>query len=262
MATETMDFHLKVWRQDGPDAQGELVDYPNVAHDIPPGSSFLEMLDLVNKRLIKRDDEPIEFDSDCREGICGTCSLVVNGQPHGPKLETSACQLHMRSFEDGETLIVEPWRADAFPIVKDLVVDRSALDRVVKAGGYVSVGTGPKPDANSIKISKRKADKAFDAGTCIQCGACVAACPNGSASLFAGAQVTRFAMLPQGQPERERRVLNLVHEMEEEGFGNCSNIGECQAACPKDIELENISRLRREYLRAAWNRSGPDADAE
>ncbi|MFB6351948.1 MAG: succinate dehydrogenase/fumarate reductase iron-sulfur subunit, partial [Bradymonadaceae bacterium] len=166
----------------------------------------------------------------------------------------------MRSFEDGQTLVVEPWRADAFPIVKDLVVDRSAFDRIIEEGGYVSVNTGPKPDANSLKVSKKKSDKAFDAGTCIQCGACVAACPNGSASLFVGAQVTRFAMLPQGQPERDRRVLNMVHQMEDEGFGNCSNIGECQAACPKDIKLENIARMRREYLRAGWKRSGPDAD--
>ena len=260
MAMKEMDFHLKVWRQDGPDDPGRLVDYPNVAHGISPDSSFLEMLDLVNKRLIERDDDPIQFDSDCREGICGTCSLVINGQAHGPELETAVCQLHMRSFDDGDTLTIEPWRADAFPIVKDLVVSRGAFDRIVEAGGYISVNTGPKPDANTLKVSKKKSDEAFDAGTCIQCGACVAACPNASASLFVGAQVARFALLPQGQPERERRVLNMVSQMEDEGFGNCSNIGECQAACPKDIKLENIARMRREYMRAGFKRSGPDAE--
>ena len=256
-----MDFHLRVWRQESPDDAGKLVDYPNVAHDIPSHASFLEMLDLVNKRLIARGDDPFQFDSDCREGICGTCGLVINGQPHGPDRETSVCQLHMRSFDDGETIIIEPWRADAFPIVKDLVVDREALDEIIAAGGYVSVGTGPKPDANSVKMSKHTSDKAFDSATCIGCGACVAACPNASASLFTGAKISQYAMMPQGQPERERRVLNMVQEMDDQGFGNCSNIGECQAACPKDIDLENIARMKREYVRAVANRGGPDADA-
>jgi len=261
MSEKTLDLELEVWRQEGPDEPGELVGYPNVAHDIPTHASFLEMLDLVNKRLIERGDEPIQFDSDCREGICGTCGMVINGQPHGPELETSVCQLHMRSFEDGQTITVEPWRANAFPVIKDLVVDRSAFDRIIQQGGYVSVGTGPKPDANSTKMSKYKSDKAFDSATCIACGACVAACPNASASLFTGAKISQYAMMPQGQPERERRVLNMVHQMDEEGFGNCSNIGECQAACPKDIDLENIARMRSEYARAVLDRGGPDAEA-
>lgn len=262
MASESMDFHLKVWRQPGPNAPGSLEDYPNVATDIPPHASFLEMLDLVNNRLIARGDDPIQFDSDCREGICGTCGLVINGQSHGPELETAVCQLHMRSFNDGDTITIEPWRADAFPVVKDLVVDRSAFDRIIQSGGYVSVGTGPKPDANTTKMSKYKSDKAFDSATCIGCGACVAACPNASASLFTSAKISQFTLMPQGEPERERRVLNMVDQMDDEGFGNCSNIGECQAACPKDINLENIARMKREYLRAALRRGGPDAETE
>jgi len=259
MSADLMSFELLVWRQPNPEADGELVDYSDLAHDMSPHMSFLEMLDVINERLIERGDEPIQFDSDCREGICGTCGMVVNGQPHGPKLETSVCQLHMRSFDDGDRIVIEPWRADAFPVVKDLVVDRSAFDDIMQAGGYVSVPTGPKPDANTIKMSKQTSDKSFDSGTCIGCGACVAACPNASASLFVGAKVSQYAMIPQGQPERERRVLRMVHEMDESGFGNCSNIGECQAACPKDIDLENIARMKREYARAALIRS---ADAK
>ena len=260
MASDSMDFHLKVWRQDDRESDGELVDYPNVAYDISPHLSFLEMLDLVNERLIERGDRPIAFDSDCREGICGTCGIVVNGQPHGPERKTSACQLHMRSFDDGDTIYLEPWRADAFPVVRDLVVDRSSFDEIMQAGGYVSVQTGPKPDGNSIKIGKDVSDQAFDSATCIGCGACVAACPNASASLFTGAKISQYAVLPQGQPERERRVLRMVHEMEDQGFGNCSNIGECQAACPKDIDLDNIARMRREYVRAAAKKGSPNPD--
>lgn len=249
MSSSGMTFNLKIWRQEAPDAPGELVSYK--AEQVQPDMSFLEMLDLLNEDLISRGEEPVAFDSDCREGICGTCGFVVDGQPHGPQQSTAVCELYMRHFSDGDTIIVEPFRADAFPVVKDLVVDRAAFDRVMQAGGYISVKTGPKPDANSTPIPKHNADEAFFSATCIGCGACVAACPNASASLFTGAKVSQYALLPQGQPERERRVLNMVHQMDKEGFGNCSNIGECSAACPKDIKLENISRMKREYVRAS-----------
>jgi succinate dehydrogenase / fumarate reductase iron-sulfur subunit len=255
-----MEFELKVWRQESREDEGRLVDFSDYAHDISPENSFLEMLDLINERLIADGERPIEFDSDCREGICGTCGIVINGQPHGPERETTVCSVYMRAFEDGQRLIVEPWRAEAFPVIRDLVVDRSAFDRIMEQGGYVSVPTGPKPDANSIKMSKRNSDKAFDAATCIGCGACVAACPNASASLFTGAKISQYALIPQGEPERERRVLDMVHQMDDEGFGNCSNIGECQAACPKDIDLENIARMRREYARAAFLRAGGEEE--
>ena len=208
-----MDFHLKVWRQDNPDDEGRLVDYPDLATGISPNVSFLEMLDMVNEQLIERGDRPIEFDSDCREGICGTCGFVVNGQPHGPDLKTTVCELYMRSFEDGDTIIIEPWRADAFPVLRDLVVRRESFDRIMEAGGYVSVQTGPKPDANSIKIGKDVSDKAFDSATCIGCGACVAACPNASASLFTGAKVSQYALMPQGHPERYRRIRSELAQI-------------------------------------------------
>lgn len=247
MATEKT-FHLKVWRQDGPDAQGQLVDYDVTVDE---HASFLEMLDKLNEDLIGAGDRPVEFDSDCREGICGSCSCVINGQAHGPQRETASCQLHMRTFKDGASIVIEPWRAESFPIIKDLVVDRSPFDRIIQAGGYVSIPTGPKPDANSIKIGKEVSDKAFDSATCIGCGACVAACPNSSASLFTGAKISQFAMMPQGEPERGRRVLNMVEQMDNEGFGPCSNIGECEAACPKAISLDNIARMKREYLLAS-----------
>jgi succinate dehydrogenase / fumarate reductase iron-sulfur subunit len=240
-------FHLRVWRQNGPQADGKLVDYDVTVDE---HASFLEMLDKLNEDLIAAGERPVEFDSDCREGICGSCSCVINGQAHGPQRGTASCQLHMRTFKDGASIVVEPWRAESFPIIKDLVVDRGAFDRIIQAGGYVSVPTGPKPDANSIKIGKEVSDKAFDSATCIGCGACVAACPNSSASLFTGAKISQFAMMPQGGPERGRRVRNMVDQMDEEGFGPCSNIGECEAACPKEISLDNIARMKREYLLA------------
>lgn len=251
MAHETMTVHLKVWRQAGPDEDGRFENY--TAEDINPAMSFLELLDVINEDLIHKGEAPIEFDSDCREGICGTCGCVVNGQAHGGERGTTVCQLHLRSFKDGETLVVEPWRADAFPVIRDLVVDRSSLDRIISAGGYVSVSTGPKPDANSLKIGKDAADLAMDAAACIGCGACVAACPNASASLFTGAKITHLAMLPQGLPERTRRAQNMVEQMDIEGFGNCSNIGECEAACPKEISIGTIATMRREYLRAVFS---------
>ncbi|MFP4598099.1 MAG: succinate dehydrogenase/fumarate reductase iron-sulfur subunit [Persicimonas sp.] len=249
-----MTLHLKVWRQESPDAEGRLQSV--TAEDISPEMSFLEMLDFVNERLVKDGQTPVEFDSDCREGICGTCGLTINGQAHGPQRGTAVCQLHMRSFSDGDTVVIEPFRATAFPVVKDLVVDRAALDKIIAKGGYVSVTTGPHADANTHPVAKPDADRSFFAATCIGCGACVAACPNASASLFTGAKLTQYAMLPQGQPEREIRTIRMINEMDDQGFGNCSNIGECSAACPKNIKLENISRMRREYLRAIFKLGG------
>ncbi len=245
---ETITINLKVWRQAGPEAKGSFETY--TVDDVNTHMSFLEMLDVVNEDLIHEGKEPIAFDSDCREGICGTCGFVINGQAHGEERGTTVCQLHMRNFDDGETVVIEPWRATAFPVIKDLMVDRGAFDRIITAGGYVSVNTGPKPDANSIKIGKTVSDQAFDAAACIGCGACVAACPNASASLFTGAKLSQLAMLPQGKPERTERAKNMVHQMEEEGFGNCSNIGECEAVCPKEISIDNIATMKREYLRA------------
>ncbi|RDV37140.1 succinate dehydrogenase/fumarate reductase iron-sulfur subunit [Bradymonadaceae bacterium TMQ3] len=244
-----MNVHLKVWRQAGPESEGRFESYST---EVNPHMSFLEMLDVVNEDLIKKGEMPIEFDNDCREGICGTCGCVVNGQAHGLERGTTVCQLHMRSFRDGETIVIEPWRAEAFPVIRDLVVDRGAFDRIIAAGGYVSVNTGPKPDANAVKIGKDLSDRAFDAAACIGCGACVAACPNASASLFTGAKVTQLALMPQGAPERGRRVRAMVDQMDAEGFGNCSNIGECEAACPKEISLDNIATMKREYLRAMF----------
>lgn len=243
-----LNLNLLVWRQKNQYTKGKMEKYP--AKGISSDMSFLEMLDVVNEDLIKNGRQPIEFDSDCREGICGACGLVVNGQAHGPQKATTVCQLHMRNFKDGDTIAIEPWRARTFPVVKDLVVDRSAFDRIIMAGGFVSVNTGGAPDANSIPVSKANADKAMDAAACIGCGACVAACPNASASLFTSGKISHLALLPQGKPERKRRAENMVSQMDKEGFGDCSNIGECEAACPKEISISNIARMKREYFKA------------
>ena len=242
-----MRLTLKIWRQAGPRDKGDLVTYD--VDDVSPDMSFLEMLDVLNERLIAEGTEPIAFDSDCREGICGMCGLMISGHAHGPE-RTTTCQLHMRSFKDGDTITVEPWRASAFPVLKDLSVDRTALDRMIQAGGYISVNTGAAPDAHATPVPKDKADRAFDVATCIGCGACVAACPNGSASLFLGAKIAHLAELPQGQPERYERVVNMVAQHDAEGFGGCTNIGECTAACPKEIPLDVISQLNKD-LRTA-----------
>ena len=244
-----MKLTLDVWRQRDATAQGRMETYE--ADDVSPDMSFLEMLDVVNERLVADGKEPIAFEHDCREGICGSCSMMVNGQPHGPEQGTTVCQLHMRKFVDGQRIAIEPWRSRAFPIVRDLVVDRSAFDRVIAAGGYVSVNTGGAPDANALPISKKNADLAFDSAACIACGACVAGCKNGSAALFVSAKISQLALLPQGEPERNARVLKMVNAMDAEGFGNCSNQYECQAVCPKNIDVRNIARMYREYLRAS-----------
>jgi succinate dehydrogenase iron-sulfur subunit len=243
-----MRVHLRIWRQSGPDARGRLEIY--TAEDVSPDMSFLEMLDVVNEQLIKSGVEPVAFDSDCREGICGTCGFMVDGRPHGPDPGMTVCQLHMRRFTDGDTITLEPWRADAFPIVKDLVVDRSAFDRIIQAGGYTSVNVGGAPDANAIPVSRVAAESAFEAAQCIGCGACVAACKNASAALFTSAKVSHLAQLPQGQVERKSRVIQMVARMDQEGFGSCSNEGECEAVCPKGISLTNIGRMNREWLKA------------
>jgi len=243
-----MRIHLKVWRQAGPGAPGRLVDY--VAESVSADMSFLEMLDVVNESLIAGGADPIAFDSDCREGICGTCGFLINGLAHGPMRGTTVCQLHMRSFKDGETLILEPWRARAFPIVKDLVVDRSAFDRIIQAGGYTSVNVGGARDANAILVGKPTAEQAMDSAACIACGACVAACKNASAALFTSAKISHLALLPQGQVERYARVVKMVDRHDGEGFGSCSNEGECEAVCPKEISITNIARMNREYLTA------------
>ena len=244
-----MKLTLRVWRQAGPNVAGRLERYE--ASDISPDMSFLEMLDVVNENLINRGEQPIAFDHDCREGICGSCSLMINGAAHGPMKGTATCQLHMRSFEDGAEIYVEPWRARAFPVIRDLVVDRSALDRIIQAGGYVSVATGGAPDGNAIPIAKSAAEQAMDAAQCIGCGACVAACPNGSASLFTAAKVSHLGLLPQGQAERYRRALEMVTQMDAELFGGCSWFGECQEACPKEISIDTITRMNGDYLRAS-----------
>ncbi|MDI6745447.1 MAG: succinate dehydrogenase/fumarate reductase iron-sulfur subunit [Thermodesulfovibrionales bacterium] len=243
-----MNITLYVWRQKGPDDAGRFEQHG--AKNISPDMSFLEMLDVVNKELIKKGKEPIAFDHDCREGICGSCSQVINGIPHGQKERTTVCQLHMRNFKDGDVIYVEPFRAKAFPVIKDLIVDRSAIDRIIQAGGYVSVHTGGSPDANAILIPKKDAETAMDASECIGCGACVAACPNGSAMLFTAAKVTHLAMLPQGRIEAARRVCVMTEEMMKEGFGNCSNHYECQAICPKGIKVQFIAKLNREFIKA------------
>jgi succinate dehydrogenase / fumarate reductase iron-sulfur subunit len=243
-----MDFTLHVWRQSGPDTLGEMKTYE--ALSIPPDASFLEMLDIVNDGLEMQGEEPITFEHDCREGICGSCGMVINGRPHGPGQGITTCQLYMRSFHDGETIVIEPWRAKAFPIIKDLVVDRSAFDRIIMAGGFISVNTGSAPEANSILIPKDSAELAMDAAACIGCGACVAACKNASAMLFVSAKISQLALLPQGQPERRQRVRSMVQAMDAAGFGNCTNEFECEAECPKNISVANIARMNREFLRA------------
>ncbi|MCH1866328.1 succinate dehydrogenase/fumarate reductase iron-sulfur subunit [Nocardioides sp. CFH 31398] len=242
-----MNLTLKIWRQQNPSDKGGLKTY-EVA-DISEDMSFLEMLDSLNEQLNEIGEEPVAFDHDCREGICGSCALMINGQAHGPEV-TTTCQLHMRSFSDGQTITIEPWRADAFPVVKDLVTDRSAFDRIIQAGGYISANTGSAPEANSVPAPREKATRAFNVATCIGCGACVAACPNGSASLFLGAKITHLGELPQGQPERDSRVASMVAQHDAEGFGGCTNIGECTAACPKEIPLDVISQLNKD-LRTA-----------
>ncbi len=243
-----MRLNLKIWRQAGPNSAGRLVDY--VADSVSTDMSFLEMLDVVNEGLTKKGEEAIAFDSDCREGICGMCSLVINGVPHGPDRGTTVCQLHMRRFKDGDTVTIEPWRARAFPVIKDLVVDRSAFDRIIAAGGYVSVNCGGAPDGNAIPIPKDIAEVAMDSAQCIGCGACVAACKNASAHLFMSAKISQLALLPQGQVERQRRVLGMIEQADAEGFGSCSNEGECEAVCPKEIPISNIARMTREYVKA------------
>jgi succinate dehydrogenase / fumarate reductase, iron-sulfur subunit len=243
-----MNLTLRIWRQKNAETPGKFIEYG--ANEISPDMSFLEMLDVVNEELVKRGEEQIAFDHDCREGICGTCGLVINGRPHGPLPATTTCQLHMRTFKNGDTITIEPWRARPFPVIKDLVVDRSAFDRIVQSGGYISVSTGGAPDGNAIPIPKEDADKAMDAAQCIGCGACVAACKNASAMLFAAAKVSHLSLLPQGRIEDDRRVLSMVAKMDEEGFGNCTNIGSCEAACPKEITLDNIARMNRLYLKA------------
>ncbi|MCX7768879.1 MAG: succinate dehydrogenase/fumarate reductase iron-sulfur subunit [Flavobacteriales bacterium] len=244
----SMKVYLKVWRQRNAQDPGRFVDY--TVDGINPDMSFLEMLDVLNNRLISQGEDPIAFDSDCREGICGTCGLYINGRPHGPLPRATTCQVHMRHFKDGETIVIEPWRAKAFPVIKDLVVDRSAFDRIIQAGGYISVNTGQAPDGNAIPIPKEDASKAFDAATCIGCGACVAACKNASAMLFVAAKVAHLGRLPQGRIEARERVLNMLSQMEKEGFGGCTNTGSCEAECPKGISLENIAFLNREFIKA------------
>jgi len=241
-----MKLNLKIWRQTGPRAAGRLEDY--AAHDISADMSFLEMLDVVNEGLVRQGKDAIAFDSDCREGICGTCSLVVNGIPHGPDRGTTVCQLHMRRFKDGDTIYIEPWRSRAFPVIKDLVVNRGAFDRIIAAGGFISAPTGSAQDANGIPIPKSSADDAMDAAACIGCGACVAACPNGSASLFTAAKISHLGLLPQGQPERHRRAARMVAQMDAEGFGHCTLYGECQDACPKEISIDTIARMNRDFM--------------
>ena len=243
-----MLINLKIWRQTGPNQTGQLVDY--VAESVSPDMSFLEMLDVVNEGLIRKGEDPIAFDSDCREGICGACGFLINGVPHGPDPGTTVCQLHMRRFKDGETIVLEPWRAKAFPPIKDLVVDRTAFDRIIQAGGYTSVNVGGAQDGNAILIPKDTAERAMDSAACIGCGACVAACKNASAVLFTSAKINHLALLPQGQTERSRRVLAMVDRHDAEGFGSCSNEGECEAVCPKGIAITNIARMNREYFRA------------
>lgn len=246
--SELLDLTLKVWRQPSSDKPGKFQTYK--LRGISTEMSFLEMLDILNEQLVVQGEEPVAFDHDCREGVCGMCSLVINGQPHGPDQKTTTCQLHMRRFQNHDTIVIEPWRARAFPVLRDLVVDRSAFDRIISSGGFVSVNTGNAPDGNSVPVPKVDADRAMDAAVCIGCGACVAACKNASAMLFVGAKVSQMALLPQGKPERARRVLNMVAQMDAEGFGGCTNTGECEAACPAGISLTHIARLNREFTAA------------
>jgi len=248
MSSKNMTLKLKIWRQADANSPGKMVDY--TVTDISPDQSFLEMLDVLNEDLVKKGEDPIAFDNDCREGICGMCSLVINGIAHGPE-QTCTCQLHMRSFNDDDTITVEPWRAKPFPVIKDLVVDRTALDRLIQAGGFVSINAGSAPEANNTPIPKVNADLSMDAASCIGCGACVAACPNASATLFLSAKISQLALLPQGRPEAKRRALNMLQKHDEEGFGDCSNHAECEAVCPKEISISHIARMKREYMRAA-----------
>jgi len=243
-----MNFTLHIWRQKDAESRGKLVTYE--VSDISPNMSFLEMMDKLNTELAEKGEEPVHFEADCMEGICGSCCMMINGVAHGPESGVTTCQLHMRSFKNGDEIFVEPWRAKAFPPVKDLVVDRRSFDRIMHAGGYISVSTGNAPDANSIPVPKRDADDAFDAAQCIGCGACVASCKNGSAMLFVAAKVSHLGLLPQGQPERDRRVINMVEAMDEEGFGHCTNQSECEAVCPKEISVKYISQLNRDYMKA------------
>ena len=254
-----MNLTLHVWRQAGPDAPGEFKTYQ--ATDVSADMSFLEMLDVVNERLIETGELPIAFDHDCREGICGSCGMMINGVAHGPMRGTATCQLHMRSFKDGDVVRIEPWRAAAFPVVRDLCVNRGALDRIIAAGGYIGAYTGGAPDGNAILVPKPAVDAAMDAAACIGCGACVAACPNGSASLFTAAKITHLGLLPQGQPERFRRVLGMVGQMDAEHFGHCTLYGECQEACPKEISIDTIARMNRDYLRATLTQQPESAAA-
>jgi len=244
-----MNFKLRVWRQAGPQAKGHFQELE--ARDVSPDTSFLEMLDILNARMIEEGKEPIAFDSDCREGICGACGVMINGVAHGPLPGTTTCQHHMRHFKDGDTLVVEPWRARAFPVLKDLMVDRSAFDRIIQAGGYITADTGSAPEANAIPVPKAVADQAFESAACIGCGACVAACPNASAMLFVGAKIGHLAALPQGQAERPDRAVDMVRTMDDQGFGNCTNHGECEKACPKEIKMTNIYRMNADFLRAS-----------
>ncbi len=247
-----MKLKLVVWRQASSDVAGkfEQYDLSNIDGDM----SFLEMIDILNEQLILQAIDPVTFDHDCREGICGSCSMYINGKPHGPQKGTTTCQLHMRHFKDGDTIIIEPWRAKGFPVIKDLMVDRSSFDRIMQSGGYISVNTGNAPDGNSIPINKQDADEAFGSAACIGCGACVAACKNASAMLFVGAKVNQLSLLPQGMPERSSRVKNMINTMEEEGFGHCTNTGACEAECPKEISIDNIAKLNREYIRALFKK--------
>lgn len=244
-----MKLKLKIWRQNDKKSKGQMVDYP--LDNVSPDMSFLEMLDVLNEKLVHDGKDPVAFDHDCREGICGSCSLMINGNAHGPEAMTTTCQLHMRKFKDGDTIVIEPFRARPMPVLKDLMVDRSAFDQIMAAGGFVDVGTGSATDANSILVGKDKAELAMDAAECIGCAACVASCPNASAMLFVSAKVSQYALLPQGQVEREKRVLNMVQKMDELGFGNCTNAAECEATCPKGISISNIARMNREYISAA-----------
>jgi succinate dehydrogenase / fumarate reductase iron-sulfur subunit len=247
-----MKLTLKVWRQTDPKGGGKFVSYP--VDDVNPEMSMLECLDVLNETLIERGDEPIAFEHDCREGICGSCGFMINGIPHGPERATTVCQLTMRHFKDGEELIIEPWRASAFPIIKDLVVDRRSFDRIIAAGGYISVSTGNAVDGNAILVSKETSDRAMDAAACIGCGACVAACPNASAALFTGAKIAHLSILPQGEPERDHRARHMVAQMNAEEFGGCTNIGECTGACPKEIQLEVIATMNRDFIRGSWRK--------
>jgi len=250
MSTGNMNLTLKIWRQKNNKAKGSLVDYK--ISEVSPDMSFLEMFDVLNEDLVAKGEEPVVFDHDCREGICGACSMFINGRPHGPKEGVTTCQLHMRSFKDGDTIVVEPWRAKAFPVIKDLMVDRTAFDRIIASGGFISVNTGNAQDANNLPIPKVQADSAFEAAACIGCGACVATCKNASAMLFVSAKISQLAQLPQGQPERYRRVQSMVAQMDAEGFGNCTNTGACEAECPKGISLENIARMNRDFYSAKF----------